>query len=163
MKERGADGTFRGRSIMLAGCGALTRMAAIPLKARGASLIWASRNREAAKTMSQTFGGRQLLWDAIYATNHDVLVIGRDGDDPIDDKNEMPLHPSYLKSGMTIVDLTASVRPSKFLQEAETRGCGVVTPGRVLIEQVREHVRKFGGEVPAKVLESKLAGWVTDA
>jgi 3-dehydroquinate dehydratase/shikimate dehydrogenase len=163
MKERGEEGSFRGRSVMMAGCGSLTRMTAIPFKAHSASLIWASHNREAAKTMSQTFGGRQLLWDAIYATNHDVLVIGRDGDEAASDKSEMPLHPGYLKSGMTIVDLTADVRPSKFLIEAEARGCGVVSPGRLLIEQVREHVRRLGGEVPAEVLAPKLAGWLSDA
>jgi shikimate 5-dehydrogenase len=75
----------------------------------------------------------------------------------------MPLHPGYLKSGMTVVDLTADVRSSRFLQEAEARGCGIVSPGRLLIEQVREHVRKLGGETPAEVLGSKLAGWVSDA
>jgi 3-dehydroquinate dehydratase/shikimate dehydrogenase len=160
MKERGGDGSLRGRTVMLAGCGALTRMLAIPLKAQGASLIWASRNRAAVQTMSQTFGGRQVLWEAVYATSHDVLVIGKDGeDDPLGDSDELPFHPGYLKPGMTIVDLTAGLRPSKFLREAEIRACGIVTPQRLLIEQVREHVRKLGGEVPAGVLAEKLAGW----
>ena len=60
---------------------------------------------------------------------------------------------------MTVLDLTATMRPSRFMSEAETRGCAVVTPGRLLVEQVREHVRKLGGEVPAAVLEEKLAAW----
>ena len=162
MKDRGGDGSFRGRSVVLAGCGSLTRMLAIPLKSRGASLIWASRNRQAAQSMSQTFGGRQLLWEAVYATNHDVLVIGRDGDEPADDGDEMPLHPGYLKPGMTVIDLTANIQPSRFLREAESRGCAIVSPSRLLIERVREHVRKLGGDVPVEELQSKLAAWTPE-
>jgi 3-dehydroquinate dehydratase / shikimate dehydrogenase len=161
--ERGSEGTLKGRTVLLAGCGALTRMLAIPFKSRGASLIWASRNREAVKTASQTFGGRQLLWEAIYNTSHDVLVIGRDGSKASDaDDEELPLHPGYLKASMVVADLTAGVQPSKFLREAAVRGCAVVSPGRVLIERVREHVRKVGGEVPVPLLEEKLAVWVSE-
>ena len=162
MKDRGGDGSLRGRSVMLAGCGALTRMLAVPLKVHGASLIWASRDRGVVQSTSQTFGGRQVLWEAVYATSHDVLVIGRDGDDPLDDADELPLHPGYLKPAMTIVDLAAGVRPSRFLREAASPGCTVVAPGRVLIEQIREHVKKLGGEISADVLTPKLAAWVTD-
>lgn len=155
---RGHSGieSLKGHVVMLAGCGPLTRMAAGPFRARGASLVWASRNRDAVKAASQAFGGRQILWDGVYVTSHDILVVGRDID-PKPTGDEMPLHPSYLKPGMTVVDLTADVRPSKFLREATERGCAVVTPGRVLIEQVRAHVRKTGAEVPAAALQERLS------
>jgi shikimate 5-dehydrogenase len=84
-------------------------------------------------------------------------VIGRDGDrEP--DPDEVPFKSSYLKPGMAVIDLTAGVRPTRFLREAAERGCAVVPPGRVLIEQVRAHVRRVGGEVPAPVLAGWLAG-----
>jgi 3-dehydroquinate dehydratase/shikimate dehydrogenase len=155
LRDRGGGESLKGRVVVLAGCGPLTRMAAAPFRARGASLVWASRNRDAVKATSQAFGGRQILWDGVYATNHDVLVVGRDVDRPTGD--EMPFHPGYLKPGMAVVDLTAGVRASKFLREAAARGCAAVSPGRVLIEQVREHVRKVGGDVPAAVLQGRLA------
>jgi shikimate 5-dehydrogenase len=63
---------------------------------------------------------------------------------------------------MVVVDLTANIRPSRFLREAESRACGIVSPQRLLIEQIREHVRKLGGDVPVDVLTPKLAGWVTE-
>jgi 3-dehydroquinate dehydratase/shikimate dehydrogenase len=162
-RQRGEDASLRGRAVVLAGCGALTRMAAVPLKAAGASLIWASKRREAVQATSQAFGGRQSLWEAVYGTSHDVLVIGRDGGKSPDDVgDELPFHPGFLKPGMTVVDLTADVRPTKFLREAEIRGSIVVSPGRLLIEQVRGHVRKLGGEVPVEMLEEKLAAWVPE-
>ncbi len=162
MKDHRGDGSFRGRTVALAGCGPLTRMLAVPLKARGAAILWASRNRDAVKAMSHTFGGRQSLWEALYATNHDVLVVGRDGDEPTDDKDEMPLHPGYLKPGMVVIDLTAGIRPSQFLREAASRGCAIVSPGRLLVEQVCEHVKKLGGRIPAEALLPKLAAWLPE-
>jgi 3-dehydroquinate dehydratase / shikimate dehydrogenase len=164
MQAREPDASLKGRTVLLAGCGPLTRMLAIPLKARGASLIWASKKREVAQSTSQAFGGRQLLWDAIYVTSHDVLVLGYDGGKPAagEKHDELPLHPGYLKPGMTVLDLTADVGPTRFLEEAETRLCAVVPPGRLLVEQVREHVRKLGGEVPAPVLDARLAEWASE-
>ena len=63
---------------------------------------------------------------------------------------------------MTVVDLTADVQPTKFLREAETRGCIIVAPGRLLVEQVRAHVRKLGGDVPADLLNDKFATWAPE-
>jgi 3-dehydroquinate dehydratase / shikimate dehydrogenase len=160
-RERDGSANLKGRIIALAGCGVPTRMVAMPLKAAGASLLWASRDRNAVQAASQAFGGRQVIWEALYATSHDVLVIGRDGT-KADNSSDKPLHPGYLKSGMVVVDLTAGLHPSKFLQEAEARGCRIVTPGRLLVEQVREHVRRLGAEVPAAVLMEKLTGWLPE-
>ena len=38
----------------------------------------------------------------------------------------------------------------------------IVSPGRLLVEQVREHARRLGTEVPAEVLTEKLAGWLPE-
>jgi 3-dehydroquinate dehydratase/shikimate dehydrogenase len=162
LRERGGDGSLRGKTVALAGCGALTRMVAPSFKAGGAALLWASRDREAVKSASQTFGGRQVLWEAVYATSHDVVVIGRDGAKP-PSPDDLPFHPGYLKPGMAVLDLTAGdLRPTRFQREAEVRGCAVVTPKRLLVEQVREHVRKLGGEVPADLLTEKVAAWAPE-
>jgi 3-dehydroquinate dehydratase / shikimate dehydrogenase len=161
LRERDPEASLKGRVVALAGCGPLTRMVAIPFKAAGAALMWASRDRAAVQTASQSFGGRQVLWEAVYNTSHDVVVLGPDVAKK-DNASELPLHPGYLKPGMAVVDLTAGLRPSKFLREAESRGCAVVTPGRLLVEQVREHARRLGAEVPAAGLMEKLAGWLPD-
>lgn len=156
--ERDPDATLKGRIVALAGCGPLTRMVAGAFKAGGSSLMWASRDRAAVQTASQSFGGRQVLWEAVYNTSHDVLVIGRDG--AKDEEDELPFHPGYLKPGMTVMDLTAGERPSPFQRAAEERGCAVVSPSRLLVEQVREHARRHGADVPAAVLTDRLAEWL---
>src|SRR5262249_2089837 len=100
------DCSLEGRVVLLAGCGPLTRMAAIPFKTRGASLIWASKSKDAAQSTAHALGGRQVLWDGMYGVSHDVLVVGRDG------PTEGTIHPGYLKPNMAVVDLTAGVRPT---------------------------------------------------
>jgi hypothetical protein len=60
------------------------------------------------------------------------------------------------------VDLTAGDRPSRFQREAESRGCALVTPGRLLVEQVREHARRLGADGPAAALAEKLTGWLPE-
>src|SRR5262249_62026733 len=57
-----ADCSLEGRVVLLAGCGPLTRMAAIPFKTRGAPLIWASKSKDAAQATAHAFGGRQGPW-----------------------------------------------------------------------------------------------------
>lgn len=160
-RERDQSATLKGRVVALAGCGTLTRMAAPAFKAAGAALMWASRDRSKVQAASQALGGRQVMWEALYATSHDVLVIGRDGSES-EERDGLPFHPGFLKPGMTVVDLTAGDRPSPFLREAADRGCAVVTPSRLLVEQVREHARRLGADVPAEPLDEKLAGWLPD-
>jgi 3-dehydroquinate dehydratase/shikimate dehydrogenase len=158
--ERAPGESLKGRVVVLAGVGPLTRMAAGAFKARGASLIWASHDRDAAQPAAQAFGGRQLLWDGVYVTSHDVLVIGKDVGRP--DGDELPFHPGFLKPSTCVLDLTAGARPTRFLAEAEARKCAVVPPGRLVVEQVREHVRRVGGEVPAAVLLDRLSALMPD-
>jgi hypothetical protein len=54
------------------------------------------------------------------------------------------------------------VRPSPFLREAAGRGCAVVTPGRLLVELVREHARRLGADVPAGPLLDRVADWLPE-
>ncbi len=155
---------LQGRMVMLGGCGPLTRMIAAALKQHGAVLIFASKDRAAAARMSQTFGGRQVAWEGIYTTTHDVLVVSRDeraSDSDAGDDDELPIHPGYLKTNMTVLDLTTYPRSSRFLTEAKLRGCSVVAPAALLCERVREHVERIGGKaISVDVLREKLASWL---
>jgi 3-dehydroquinate dehydratase/shikimate dehydrogenase len=163
-REPDKEQPLRGRVCMLAGTGPLARMVAPGLKARGAALIFASKDRSEAQRLSQAFGGRQIGWDGIYATLHDVLVvcIEKDNDEEEEDA-KMPIHPGYLKATMTVLDLTNIPGRSRFMGEAKLRGCGIVSPGSLLIEQVRAHVQRVGGqEIGREVLREKLALWLDE-
>jgi shikimate 5-dehydrogenase len=123
--------------------------------------MFAGKERADAQRMSQIFGGRQLPWEAIYQTMHDVLVVSRDGPKPDEEEEELPVHPGYLRNTMYVLDATSVGQTSPFQREAKSRGCGVVHPGRFLLEQVRSHVRRVSGqEIDAQVLEAKMTDWM---
>ena len=166
LREKGNSEGISGRSVLLAGVGPLTKMMVPALRKAGASIMWASKNKEAVAGAAATFGGRQMLWEAVYNTSHDVLVIGRDGSRKVSDdpsEEETTLHAGYLKPGMCVADLLCGLKPSKFLREAKARGCGIVSPGRLIIEQVRETVRRLGGgDISAETLQETLNNWIGD-
>src|SRR5262249_20228100 len=89
---------------------------------------------------------------------HDVLVICAASDfdegSPPDAKS---LHPGYLRAGMTVMDVTQIPRRSAFLVEAQARGCAIVPPRDLLIEQVRAQVKRLIDlDVPRAKLEQTL-------
>ena len=157
---------LRGRIVMLAGTGPLTRMIAPALKERGAALVFASKDRSSAQRLGQVFGGRQVAWEGIYTTTHDVLVVSRDaasGDEEVEEGTELPVHPGYLKSNITVMDLTSIPRSSPFLREAKLRGCTVVPAVSLLSHQVREQVMRIGGrDIDEAFLREKLALWIDE-
>jgi shikimate 5-dehydrogenase len=116
--------------------------------------------------MSQTFGGRQVPWEGIYATIHDVLIVSRDQrpiDVDVSDEEELPIHPGYLKATMTVLDLTTFPRRSRFLTEAKLRGCSTVAPAEVLVEQAREHVKRMvGQDIASEFLRETLTPWLNE-
>jgi 3-dehydroquinate dehydratase/shikimate dehydrogenase len=177
LRERDPDMAepLQGRTIMLGGSGPLTRMIAPALKQKGADILFASKDRAVALSMSKTFGGRQVpahampgphFWESIFATPHDVLIVSRDHSprtEEVENEDELPIHPGCLKSNMTVLDLTTFPRRSPFLKEAKLRGSYTVAPANVLIEQVREHVKRIGGkEIAADFLREKLATWLDE-
>lgn len=163
-REPEKEQPLQGRVCLLAGTGPLARMIGPALKAKGAPLIFASRDRNEAQRLGQAFGGRQIAWDGIYATLHDVLILcGEKRGEDDDEEVRLPLHPGYLKSTMTVLDLTSIPRRSAILGEAKLRGCAIVPPTSLLIEQARAHVQRVGGqEIDRAVLREKLALWLDE-
>jgi shikimate 5-dehydrogenase len=86
---------------------------------------------------------------------HDVLIV-------CDDEKEMAksrkadaggVHAGYLKPSMVVLDLTAMLHKTPLVREAELRGCSVVTPHALLLDQIETQARLIAGkEVPRAVL-----------
>jgi shikimate dehydrogenase len=149
---------FQGRTILVAGITPLSREVAHRLAKQGALLVVADRDRARAQTLAQVLECRAVQFEALYSTLHEVLIFGGDTLAPgTATGREKPLHPGYLKSGMTVMDLTASLRKTQLLREAEGRGCLVVDPAQVLLEQVAQQARAITGkDVPPQPLQEML-------
>jgi shikimate 5-dehydrogenase len=151
---------------MLVGVNATARSLAYGIKKRGGALIIASRNRQAAHTLAQQLDCRFVPFEALYTTMHDVLVICGD---PQDHGRERPehadqqVHSGYLRSGMTVMDLTALPRKSVFLRDAQSRDCRVVEPRQILLELALLQTHLIAGrEVPREPLQDVLADLIQE-
>jgi 3-dehydroquinate dehydratase/shikimate dehydrogenase len=145
MKARsGSEHPLAGRMVLLAGVNDLTRMIALELSQRGSVLIIAGQDREAAHQLAQKLKCRFVQLEALYTTIHDVLIVC----------DEVKIHPGYLNSSMTVLDLTSPLQPSALLRDAEARGCAVVAPRQLWLEQVLLQAHLLTSkEVPRKLIE----------
>jgi 3-dehydroquinate dehydratase/shikimate dehydrogenase len=151
------DKPLEGRTAMIVGVNTTARALAYGIKKRGGIPVIASPAREAARQIAQTFECRHIQFEALYTTLHDVLVVCSDEAESA--KTKAVVRPSYLKAGMTVLDLTVLPRQSDLLREAAQRGCTVVSPRAVLLDQVGLQLKLIAGkEVPRDVLEAALNG-----
>src|SRR5262249_50235597 len=122
-------------------------------------VILASRQPKAAQQLAHELGCRQVQFDALYSITHDTLVVCDEERVEIKGKPVVSgIHPGYLKAGMVVMDLTAQLQASPLLGEAKARGCRVVTPRQLLLEQVELQARLLTGkDVPREVLAQACA------
>jgi 3-dehydroquinate dehydratase/shikimate dehydrogenase len=139
----GSEHPLAGRIVLIAGVNDRARIMARELKQHGSVLVIAGHDREAAHQLAQEMKCRFVQFEALYTTIHDVLIVC----------DEEKIHPGYLKPSMTLLDLSAVLGPSPLLREAEARGCVVVTPRQLWLEQVCLQARLLTGkDVPRQVL-----------
>lgn len=156
MRSRSAvEHPLAGRMVLLAGVNDVTRMMARELAQRGSVLIIAGHDRDVAHQLAQQLKCRFVQFEALYTTIHDVLIV-------CDAEKQGSIHPGYLKSNMTVLDLTSPLEKSPLLREAEARGCAVVAPQELWLEQVSLQSHLLTGKtVPRQVL-ADAAPWLRE-
>lgn len=144
-----AENPVQGRVCMVVGTNVAAQSLARMLQARGAILIIASKNKNAAQQLAQSLQCRYVQFEALYTTSHDVLVIA--------DGTETGLRPGYLRPGMIVMDITTTLKRSALLQQAADRSCLIVEPRDLLLEHFGTQARLITGkDVPIDVLKGAL-------
>ncbi|MER3417075.1 MAG: hypothetical protein C4297_12810 [Gemmataceae bacterium] len=140
--------TLSGRIVVVVGTGPLGKALVYRLKQVGALPIVAGRQRDILQEIAQNAGCRYLLAEAIYSTMHDVLIVA-EAHAEARKAGEAPLHPGFLKPGMTVLDLSALPRDTAFMDEARQRGCTVCSPRAVVAALVERAATILSGRSPA--------------
>jgi 3-dehydroquinate dehydratase/shikimate dehydrogenase len=154
-----ADKPLQGRMVLLAGANATARTLGQAIRERGAVLILASHDRARAQTLAQELECRHILFEALYSTMHDVLIVCDEEKEHKGRSGEIGIHPGYLKPGMTVMDMTATVGKSQLLRDAEQRGCAIVSPRQMLLDQIRLQVKLLTGkDVAPEMLAEAVPG-----
>jgi shikimate 5-dehydrogenase len=145
---------------MIVGVNAIARAVGHAAGEREARIIIASHHKQAAQQLAQALECRFVQWEALYSTMHDAIVVCDDERDQVRSKSatgEAGLHPGYLKAGMVVMDLTAP-RPTAFLRGAKSRGCGVVYPRQLVLEQIALQASLLTGQhADVKLLRDSLS------
>lgn len=146
-----AENVIKDRMVVIVGLSPSARILARELQRLGASAILASHQKKEGLQAAQEIGCRFVVFEALYSTMHDVLIVC-DQETDAGQKN-VALRPAYLKPGMTVMDLTAGFHSSSLLDEARMRGCNVVDPQRVFLHQLQLQTKLLTGKpVPEEVL-----------
>ena len=145
------DEPLKGRMVMIAGLNPAAMVIAREIVRAGGNVILACRDKKTGQAAAQQLGCRYIATDALYSTMHEVLVICENAIDERTGKSE--LFPSYLKPGMFVMDLTAGVRRSTFLREAQGRAVEIVQPLDLTLEVLELQAKTLiGKEIPRELL-----------
>lgn len=156
-KQSGAPQPLQGRVVMVAGINAMARSMAQSIQQRGGAVILASHDRNAVQTLAAELHCRHVLFDAIYTTLHDILIVCDEEKSQAPHKENAGIRPTYLKPGMTVMDLTAALSKTPLLREAETRGCVIVPPKQLLLDHLAAQAKMLTHkDVPQEVLLAAL-------
>jgi 3-dehydroquinate dehydratase/shikimate dehydrogenase len=154
--KTGAANPLQGRIVALVGLNGAARALARELLRLGCNVILASHQRKAGQLLAQELGCRYIQFEALYSTMHDVLVVCEEEKDPVPGRS-VGVHAGYLKTGMTVLDLTATAQRTPLLYQASQRGCLVVEPRQLLLDQLELQAKKITGkDVPREVIEKMV-------
>jgi shikimate 5-dehydrogenase len=161
LRERHPGATpLQGRIVALVGVNALSRTLAGGIQQHGGSPFVVSHDKAAAHELAQQLGCRYVQFEALYTTLHEVLVVCDH------EKHRMAgagVHPGYLKPGMTVMDLTATLTATALLSEAQARHCTVIEPRRLLLDQLALQGQLLTGkEVSRELIERAMPGFLQD-
>jgi shikimate dehydrogenase len=136
-----------GKRALVLGAGGAARAIVWALLYEGAEVdIW-NRTELRARHLCEEIGGDQVTEpdSAGYELIVNSTAVGLGGEDPF---GELPLAPTELGAGQTVVDLVYSDEPTALVRAAEDAGATVVDGIEVLVQQGARSLRIWTGLEP---------------
>ncbi len=153
----GADGApvkISGKGVLVLGAGGVARAVTRALQGEGARITITNRSSERAQDLAEDIGCRFVTWEARHNVISDLLINCTPvGMHPHID--EMPIHTSYLRPELAVVDTVYTPENTLLIKEASARGCKVVTGVEMFVRQAAMQFRLFTDkEAPLDLLRS---------
>jgi 3-dehydroquinate dehydratase/shikimate dehydrogenase len=145
LAARTPGGKLKAKFVAVVGTSGSACGVARAVQALGASVIIVGHKRDEAHRLAERLGCRYVLLEALYGTLHDVLVVCPSGDVAERRAGAPAVHPGYLRPGMAVLDLTASIAASPLLRAAEDRDCVTVPPRQLFAEVVARQFHLLAG------------------
>jgi shikimate dehydrogenase len=150
--------SLQGRRILLIGAGGAAMAVAYGVNSRGGKLWVTCRDQKRGEAVSCTLDAQFLPWDERGESCMDIVInatpLGEDGQEDI-----LPLPVAALHEGMVVMDLVYHPLKTRFVREAQGRGCRIIDGLRMLLYQGGEQFALWTGERPPwEVMEKVIYG-----
>jgi 3-dehydroquinate dehydratase/shikimate dehydrogenase len=144
----GGPPTLHSRVALVLGAGGAARAVAHALHREGAMVNVTNRTPERSQKLAEEIGCRAIDWAARHSVLCDVLVNCTSvGMHPHVD--ETPVHHSFLKPGLVVMDVVYTPETTLLIREAKGRGCHVVTGVDMFVRQAGAQYKLFTGQEPS--------------
>jgi 3-dehydroquinate dehydratase/shikimate dehydrogenase len=148
--QANADGTpmtLRERNVLLLGAGGVARAIAHMLAGQVAALTISNRSPDKAQQLADAVGAKTVDWEARHSVEAD-LVINCTSVGMQPNTDESPLHHSFLKPGLIVMDTVYSPETTLLVKEARARACHVITGVDMFVRQAALQFQLFTGKEP---------------
>ncbi len=142
--QDGSPPTLHSRVALILGAGGAARAVAHALHREGAMVNITNRNPERSQKLAEEIGCRAVDWAARHSVLCDIVVNCTSvGMHP--NVDETPLHHSFLKPGLVVMDIVYTPETTLLIREARGRGCHVVTGVDMFVRQAATQFKLFTG------------------
>ncbi len=138
---------IRGKKVVLLGAGGSARAIAFGLKERGCQVMIVNRSEEKSELLAKELGLIHCPPSSIEELEGDI-VINTTSVGMFPDVSETPFSKVVLKKGMTVMDIVYRPLWTRFLQEAEQRGCVTIDGLEMLVHQGAAQLEIWTGKKP---------------
>jgi 3-dehydroquinate dehydratase / shikimate dehydrogenase len=130
----GAPASLNGRVVLLLGAGGVAHAIAHALHREGALLSIANRTFDRAQSLAEKVGCRSVDWAARHSVVAEMLInctsVGM-----MPQLDESPIHNSFLKPGLIVMDCVYTPEHTILIKEAKSRSCHVITGLDMFVRQ----------------------------
>lgn len=140
------------RIVMILGAGGVSRAVAHALHKAGALVTITNRTAERAQKLAEEVGGRAIDWQARHTMLCDILINCTSvGMHP--NVDESPVHSSYLRQGMVVLDTVYTPETTLLVKDARGRNCYVQTGVDMFVRQAAHQFHLFTNrEAPLELM-----------
>jgi 3-dehydroquinate dehydratase/shikimate dehydrogenase len=143
------------RTVLLLGAGGVARAIAHALSEEKAALMITNRTPERAQKLAEEVSCKVLDWAARHSVLCDTLINCTSvGMHP--NLDECPVHASFLKPGLMVMDTVYTPETTMLVREARERGCEVLTGVDMFVRQAGLQFKLFTGMDPPLDVMEKL-------
>jgi 3-dehydroquinate dehydratase / shikimate dehydrogenase len=145
LTPEGEPAALAGRSAMVLGAGGVARAVAHALQREGLIVTIANRTPDKTHRLAEEVGCRAVDWAARHTILCDLLInctsVGMHPN--LDDS---PIHSSFLKPGLIVMDCVYTPEQTLLVKEARARNCHVITGVEMFVRQAALQFQLFTGQ-----------------